>query len=160
MKDKLFPISEIAKQCEICEGSNCVRICQQVAKEISDRFDCDLEEAEELFNYTRHFDSIEFILELNEENFTDNGMAESEMLDYFNKKELESTVEQILDTLKTKEKEILLMRFGFSNGKPQTLEEIGKVFGVTRERIRQIEKKALKRLKHPSRSKKLKCFYI
>ncbi len=70
--------------------------------------------------------------------------------------------EQIWDLLKTltpREEKVLRMRFGLEDGNPRTLEEVGKVFGVTRERIRQIEAKALRKLKHPSRIKKLKeCF--
>ncbi len=53
-------------------------------------------------------------------------------------------------------KKVLKMRFGIDNGRPRTLEEVGREFSVTRERIRQIEAKALRKLRHPSRSKKLK----
>ena len=51
------------------------------------------------------------------------------------------------------------MRYGMHGGKPQTLEEVGKVFGVTRERIRQLENKAIRKLQHPSRAKKIKDYY-
>ncbi|MBP0979712.1 MAG: RNA polymerase sigma factor RpoD [Oscillospiraceae bacterium] len=64
----------------------------------------------------------------------------------------------IMDTLTDREARVLKMRFGFDDGKPKTLEEVGKEFDVTRERIRQIESKALRKLRHPSRSKKLKDF--
>ena len=57
-----------------------------------------------------------------------------------------------------REQQVLRMRFGLQDGKPHTLEEVGKEFDVTRERIRQIESKALRKLRHPSRSKKLKDF--
>ena len=56
------------------------------------------------------------------------------------------------------EEQVLRMRFGLVDGKPHTLEEVGKEFDVTRERIRQIESKALRKLRHPSRSKKLRDF--
>ena len=65
---------------------------------------------------------------------------------------------EVLDTLTPREKRVLQMRFGIGNGKPKTLEEVGKEFDVTRERIRQIEAKALRKLRHPSRSKKLKDY--
>ena len=63
---------------------------------------------------------------------------------------------EIMDTLSPREKKVLKMRFGIDNGRPRTLEEVGREFSVTRERIRQIEAKALRKLRHPSRSKKLK----
>ena len=65
---------------------------------------------------------------------------------------------EVLDTLTPREKRVLQMRFGIDDGKPRTLEEVGKEFDVTRERIRQIEAKALRKLRHPSRSKRLKDY--
>lgn len=65
---------------------------------------------------------------------------------------------EVLDTLSDREEKVLRLRFGMDDGKTRTLEEVGKVFNVTRERIRQIEAKAIRKLKHPSRSKKLKDF--
>ena len=65
---------------------------------------------------------------------------------------------EVLDTLTPREEKVLRMRFGLIDGHPRTLEEVGKVFCVTRERIRQIEAKALRKLRHPSRSKRLKDF--
>ena len=64
----------------------------------------------------------------------------------------------VLDTLTPREEKVLRLRYGLDDGKPRTLEEVGKEFNVTRERIRQIEAKALRKLRHPSRSKKLKDF--
>ena len=69
--------------------------------------------------------------------------------------------EQLADVLKTltpREEKVLRLRFGLEDGRPRTLEEVGKEFNVTRERIRQIEAKALRKLRHPSRSKKLRDF--
>lgn len=65
---------------------------------------------------------------------------------------------EVLDTLTEREQKVLKLRFGLSDGRPRTLEEVGKEFNVTRERIRQIEAKALRKLRHPSRSKKLKDY--
>lgn len=65
-------------------------------------------------------------------------------------------IEQVLDTLSVREAEVLRLRFGFYDGIPKTLEEVGKVFNLSRDRIRQIENKAIRRLRHPSRSKDLK----
>ena len=65
---------------------------------------------------------------------------------------------EVLSTLTPREEQVLRLRFGLDDGHPRTLEEVGKEFDVTRERIRQIESKALRKLRHPSRSKKLKDF--
>ncbi len=71
---------------------------------------------------------------------------------------LRDQLDNVLDTLTDREKRVLELRFGIEDGRPRTLEEVGKEFGVTRERIRQIEAKALRKLRHPSRSKKLKDY--
>ena len=65
---------------------------------------------------------------------------------------------EVLDTLTEREQKVLRLRFGLDDGRPRTLEEVGREFNVTRERIRQIEAKALRKLRHPSRSKKLKDY--
>ena len=64
----------------------------------------------------------------------------------------------VLDTLTPREEKVLRLRYGLDDGRPRTLEEVGKAFNVTRERIRQIEAKALRKLRHPSRSKRLRDF--
>ena len=71
---------------------------------------------------------------------------------------LKEQVTEVLDTLNDREKKVLKLRFGLEDGRQRTLEEVGKEFGVTRERIRQIEAKALRKLRHPTRSKKLKDY--
>ncbi len=71
---------------------------------------------------------------------------------------LREQLEEVLETLTMREKKVLELRFGLEDGRSRTLEEVGQHFGVTRERIRQIEAKALRKLRHPSRSKRLKDF--
>ena len=71
---------------------------------------------------------------------------------------LKEELEEVLKTLKDREAKVLKMRFGLEDGRMRTLEEVGRDFNVTRERIRQIEAKALRKLRHPSRSKRLKDF--
>ena len=71
---------------------------------------------------------------------------------------LQKQLRDVLDTLSEREKKVLILRFGLDDGRPRTLEEVGKEFNVTRERIRQIEAKALRKLRHPSRSKKLRDY--
>ena len=71
---------------------------------------------------------------------------------------LKEELEDVLKTLTDREAKVLRMRFGLEDGRMRTLEEVGRDFNVTRERIRQIEAKALRKLRHPSRSKRLKDF--
>ena len=72
---------------------------------------------------------------------------------------LAEALKEILDTLTEREADVLRMRFGMYDGRTHTLEEVGQIFSVTRERIRQIENKAIRKLRHPSRAKKIKDFY-
>lgn len=78
--------------------------------------------------------------------------------DQASKQLLKENIEEVLQTLSDREARVLKMRFGLETSRPMTLEEVGKEFGVTRERIRQIEAKALRKLKHPSRRKKLQDY--
>jgi RNA polymerase primary sigma factor len=78
--------------------------------------------------------------------------------DQASKQLLKENIEEVLCTLSDREARVLKMRFGLEGSRPMTLEEVGKEFGVTRERIRQIEAKALRKLKHPSRRKKLQDY--
>ena len=71
---------------------------------------------------------------------------------------LHEQLNEILDTLTERERKVLSPRFGLVDGRARTLEEVGKEFNVTRERIRQIEAKALRKLRHPSRSKKIRDY--
>jgi len=94
---------------------------------------------------------VEFIP--SDSNFGDVVMYEIEQ------KNLREKIEEVLTGLGDQEQKVLRMRFGLDDDTPKTLEEIGRVFGVTRERIRQIEAKAIRKLRHPSRLKQLKHFY-
>ena len=71
---------------------------------------------------------------------------------------LKEQVRDVLSSLTPREQKVLVLRFGLEDGRSRTLEEVGREFSVTRERIRQIEAKALRKLRHPSRSKKLKDY--
>ena len=71
---------------------------------------------------------------------------------------LKDEIADVLLTLTEREEKVIRLRFGLEDGKSRTLEEVGQMFGVTRERIRQIEAKALRKLRHPSRSRKLKDY--
>ncbi len=84
--------------------------------------------------------------------------SSSNPVDYTTRVVLREQLDEVLDTLTDREENVLRLRFGLDDGKMRTLEDVGKVFNVTRERIRQIEAKALRKLRHPSRSKQLKDF--
>ena len=73
---------------------------------------------------------------------------------------LKEQIDEVLGTLLPREQRILQLRFGLDDGRSRTLEEVGNVFGVTRERIRQIEAKAIRKLRHPSRSRRLRDYYL
>lgn len=79
-------------------------------------------------------------------------------VDYTTRVVLREQLDEVLDTLTDREENVLRLRFGLDDGKMRTLEDVGRVFNVTRERIRQIEAKALRKLRHPSRSKQLRDF--
>ena len=71
---------------------------------------------------------------------------------------LKEQIGDVLVTLSDRERQVLLLRFGLQDGSPRTLEEVGQIFNVTRERVRQIEAKALRKLRHPTRSRRLRNF--
>ena len=73
--------------------------------------------------------------------------------------ELRQTIREILNKLSERERTVLIDRYGLDGGEEKTLEQVGQKFGVTRERVRQIEAKALRKLQHPTRAKKLKDYF-
>jgi RNA polymerase primary sigma factor len=79
-------------------------------------------------------------------------------VDAASKQLLKEQIDEVLSSLTHREQRVLVLRFGLEDGRSRTLEEVGQEFNVTRERIRQIEAKALRKLRHPSRSRKLKDY--
>ena len=131
-------IKEIAKEMEISvdEAENLMRISQQ-PKSLSTPVGDDKEATLEQFIADK---------------------SKPSLYDAVSQELLKDALGEVLETLSPREKKVLIMRFGLEDGKPKTLEEVGKEFKVTRERIRQIEAKAIRKLKHPTRARKLRDF--
>jgi len=157
MRDKLFSIYEILDQCYSTYYDSS-KLNLETLKAVSEKLGCSQDEAEKYVNYLNTFESIEELLEKDQSCFIDHCVTEERIFIDINKIELENNVTEILRTLTPREEEVVLLRFGFIDEKEWTLEEVGDKMGVTRERIRQIEKKAINRLRHPSRQKLLKYF--
>ena len=130
-------------------------------EELAHTTETDVDEVAMLMGAANDVDSLEHRLE---EHWAKKGVAEDWNRDNVSTGEegidalFREQVSKVLDTLTDREKRVLQLRFGFDGGDGQTLEEIGREFGVTRERIRQIEAKALRKLRHPTRSRKLSRF--
>ena len=131
-------IKDIAKEMEITvdDAENLMRISQQ-PKSLSTPVGDDKEATLEQFIADR---------------------SKPSLYDAVSSELLKDALQDVLEALSPREKKVLIMRFGLEDGKPKTLEEVGKEFKVTRERIRQIEAKAIRKLKHPTRARKLRDF--
>ncbi len=115
----------------------------------------------EIFKISQETTSLEAPVGEEEESFLGDFIPDESQpspVDAASKQLLKDHLEEVLSTLSEREAKVLSLRFGLDGGLPRTLEEVGKVFGVTRERIRQIEAKALRKLRHPSRRKKLQDY--
>ncbi|QEK11547.1 sigma-70 family RNA polymerase sigma factor [Crassaminicella thermophila] len=155
MKEKIFSIYDIVLEhiCDKClENGYCPRLLSQ----IQGKLECDLEQVVWFLNQLQEYYSIESLIGDNNEVFNDNNLFEDIMIENINRDILKDRISCTLLQFKERERKVIEKRFGFKNDIEMTLEEVGKEFGVTRERIRQIEYKVLKRLKHLSRRKRLK----
>lgn len=167
-KEGYFTMYLSLKKHSCIECDNILK-CKKVKSIIMKRLGCSESVAVDIINQMLPLEYIDGIVDSldNEQDFEENltktfidGVV-SEEIEYekiFNSMCAEE-IKKVLETLKPREQETIKLRFGLSGGEPLTLEEIGNIFGVTRERIRQIEAKAIRKLKHPSRSKKLKEYY-
>lgn len=130
-------------------------------EEIAEKMGCDVERVNEILKISQEPVSME--LPVGDEDDTHLGdFIQDENLrspmDEAAKTQLHEQLMEAIDTLTDREKRVVMLRFGLEDGRPHTLEEVGKEFSVTRERIRQIEAKALRKLRHPSKSSKLKDY--
>ena len=131
------------------------------AEEIAEELDMPVEKVREILRVAQEPVSLETPIGEEEDSHLGDFIPDDEALapaDAASQMLLREQLADVLKTLTPREERVLSLRFGLEDGHPRTLEEVGKEFNVTRERIRQIEAKALRKLRHPSRSKKLKDF--
>ena len=130
-------------------------------QEVAERMDISVEKVQQIQKIAQEPISLESPVGEEEDSNLGDFISDPHALDpyeYTAKMKLREELDEVLGTLTEREERVLRLRFGLIDGRQRTLEEVGKEFNVTRERIRQIEAKALRKLKHPSRSKKLKDF--
>jgi RNA polymerase primary sigma factor len=130
-------------------------------KEIAKDMEITVPEVENLIKISQHPKSLSTPIGDYKETTLEQFVSDSNqptLYDKVSKEFLKDYLTEVLDTLSDREKKVLIMRFGLDDGKPKTLEDVGKEFKVTRERIRQIEAKAIRKLRHPTRAKKLRDF--
>ncbi len=130
-------------------------------EEIGEELEIDADRVREIFKIAQEVTSLETPVGDDKESFLGDFIPDESQLspvDLASKQLLKDHLDEVLHTLSDREARVLKLRFGLEGNKQMTLEEVGKVFGVTRERIRQIEAKALRKLKHPSRRKKLQDY--
>jgi RNA polymerase primary sigma factor len=134
---------------------------EPTAEEIAEEAEIDPDRVREIFKIAQEVTSLEAPVGEDQESFLGDFIPDESQLspvDQASKQLLKDHLDEVLSTLSDREAKVLKLRFGLEGNKQMTLEEVGKVFGVTRERIRQIEAKALRKLKHPSRRKKLQDY--
>ncbi|MEJ2347665.1 MAG: RNA polymerase sigma factor RpoD [Patescibacteria group bacterium] len=130
-------------------------------EEIGEELELTPDRVREIFKIAQEVTSLETPVGDDKESFLGDFIPDESQLspvDQASKQLLKDHLDEVLHTLSDREARVLKLRFGLEGSKQMTLEEVGKVFGVTRERIRQIEAKALRKLKHPSRRKKLQDY--
>jgi len=134
---------------------------EPVAEEIAQELDMPVDKVREIMRVAQEPVSLETPIGEEEDSHLGDFIPDDEApapADAASHTLLKEQLGDVLSTLTPREEKVLRLRFGLEDGRPRTLEEVGKEFDVTRERIRQIEAKALRKLRHPSRSKKLKDF--
>jgi RNA polymerase primary sigma factor len=130
-------------------------------EEIGEQLDIEPDRVREIFKIAQEVTSLEAPVGEDQESFLGDFIPDESQLspvDQASKQLLKDHLDEVLATLSDREARVLKLRFGLEGNKQMTLEEVGRVFGVTRERIRQIEAKALRKLKHPSRREKLQDY--
>lgn len=130
-------------------------------EEVAKKMGMDPEKAQMIVKIMQHPTSLEAPVGKEKDSFLKDFIPDEEKMSPIDSASydlLKGQIAKVLDTLNDRERKVLELRFGLVDNKPRTLEQVGKEFGVTRERIRQIEAKALRKLRHPSRSQKLRDY--
>lgn len=162
-KEKMLPAYEryLSHSCEYCVENH---ICDRLLAEIAEELDIDIIQAEEYLSVAIQQAEQHIYFEENDDE-TITGIPEEltqtddTLFECVVSSMARDALSAALNSLKPKEADVIRLRTGFDSGRPMTLEEVGAIYGITRERIRQIEAKALRKLSHPSRAKKLKDFW-
>lgn len=161
--EKILVIKDTAEAAGLLLPDDYEFINDSLIEKIGEKLDVSIDAAQKYVKYLVPEISLEAYLdELAEKGLTaDESLmydGESELIEYTQTKAMRDALEVALHTLTPREEETLRLRYGFYDGRPRTLEEVGQQFCITRERVRQIESKALRKLHHPTRARKLKGY--
>jgi len=135
--------------------------CEPSIEQIASEVDISVEKVEEIYRISQDTTSLSTPVGDDEDSFLGDFIEDTTQLSPYeetSRELLRESIEEVLGSLDDREMKVLSLRFGLMGETPKTLEEVGKIFNVTRERIRQIEAKALRKLRHPSRRKKLQDY--
>lgn len=162
--EKLLDIKEIGVKCGLSLPADYELIDDDFIEAVSNELEMSTEAARKYLKYfvpeisiDEYFSDHEQSADIRDTELIYDGAEE--MFIYAQQKEVRKALNEVLKTLTPREEHAIRLRFGFDDGRTRTLEEVGKVFNITRERIRQIETKALRKLRHPSRANKFKNYF-
>lgn len=171
IQDRVRKIKKVKEAIEMVKGS------EATIEEIADEMDLPIEKIQDALLYAQvnSVESYDAYREIKQEEQYQDFIDDEDELEYdemetrlyrdsveseVSKIELEQLISKALDTLTEREADVLKLRFGLIDGRQRTLEEVGQIFGYTRERIRQIENKAIRKLRHPKRTKQIRDYYL
>lgn len=157
LNEKLIPILIIKRNHECTECSN-YYYCNILIEKICNELSLDKEDAISFLNLLSDPLSVDYLSEIEDVSLSDDGQSIEKVIEKLSREGMREQVGKVLSTLKEKERRVLELRYGLIDGQPKTLEEVGILFGVTRERIRQIESRAFEKIRKPMYYEKLSLF--